>query len=125
MIARRRADTNSTVERIDGVSIRLRDGRIFTHDTHYDALSDAFAIGAFPEFSASSESSTEDFTEAVQTGDLCKRYDIKSGFVTTTGRFVNREEGHRIALLSMQINSSERLSEGDVLYAESLIPSTT
>ena len=121
MIAQAGTKANSVVERIDGASIKLRDGKIFTHDTHYDAFSCALTSGAFPEFSDLSEDSIEDFSEAVQSDVICERHGIDVGFVTTTGRFVDREEAHRIATNSNQIERDEYPPECDTLYAESLI----
>lgn len=111
------SDAGHVRERIDGASIRLGDGRVFTHDTHYDALCDAFVLGAFPELAPSSEA----FYEAAKTDDILEQFCVECGFVTTSGRFVSREEAHQIAVGSSQVRACAQSSDGDALCAEFLI----
>lgn len=111
------SDAGYVRERIDGASVRLRNGRVFTHNTHYDALCDAFAFGAFPEFATASD----EIYEAAKTDAILERFRVECGFVTTSGRFVNREEAHQIATVSGQVITHEQLPERHAFCAESLI----
>src|SRR5882757_160263 len=97
--------SSKAVERIVAASVRLSGGRIFSHDTHCDAIWVAFHADAFAEFRSQSPTAREDFSAAWQSGELFVRHQFEEGFTTSCGRFVGRDEAHAIALQANQLSA--------------------
>lgn len=86
-------------ESIDGAAIRLPDGRVFSGDTHADAMTKA---GIDVEATAKQEDELQ--KQGINTDDASPKFQkslglpvFDDGFVTSKGRFVDRDEAAAIA----------------------------
>ena len=102
------ASTELSRERIVAAAIRLFDGSVFSHATHYDAIWAALDAGAFPAFTNITEEGRAAFADTVQSGELFEAQSIEDGFVTSEGRFVGRDEALFIAESAQQVRSKMR-----------------
>lgn len=84
-----RRNESAQRERIVAAAMRIR-GKVYTGKFHAAAVWDAYSHDAFPEYTT-----TEDFKKAWETDQLPR--DMEEGFVTNTGRFVDREEAFELA----------------------------
>jgi hypothetical protein len=108
----------SSCERIVAAAIRLLDGSIFSHATHYDAIWVAFDAGVFPNFTDTSEEGRAAFADAVQSGKFFEGQSVEDGFTTDKCRFVGREEAFHIARSARQVRAKKFYNSTPALDVE-------
>lgn len=84
-------------EAVAAVAIRCADGTFFVHDTHVDAIWDAFWAGKFTPHHPPSAEAAEHFSEMADSATLEEAFHVQRGFLSTAGRFLTREEAYFIA----------------------------
>ncbi|HTD68561.1 MAG TPA: hypothetical protein VK846_18725 [Candidatus Limnocylindria bacterium] len=87
----------STTERVESVAIRLAATLTFVHETHVDAIWEAFWAGKFhPKYCPTTEDVSR-FTDVVDSAELAAEFQIERGFLSSTGRFLSRAQAYELA----------------------------
>lgn len=94
-------------EAVESVAIRCADGACFVHETHIDAIWDAFWAGKFiPQYPPTADTA-EEFGEVADSDELEESFHIQRGFLSTTGRFLSREEALLIAKMTRKLHTKQ------------------
>lgn len=95
--------------RIVAAALRFKNGSVSTGINHIECWWKAFYDGIIKENPA--EQSVVDFVE---------KYGVEEGFVTDTGRFVDRDRAFQIAVAARQVDSSMGWLDAGELDAEEM-----
>ncbi len=84
-------------ERVESVAIRLAATLTFVHETHVDAIWEAFWAGAFhPKYCPTAEDASR-FADVADSAELAAEFQIERGFLSSTGRFLSRAQAFALA----------------------------
>jgi hypothetical protein len=94
-------------ERVVAAALKIK-GKVYTGVYHPDAMWDAWDKGAFPKYKT-----MDAFQMAWEDGKI---HADEEGFVTSTGRFIGREEAFDIAAKAKQIDPKQLKKEGGLSF---------